>query len=63
MIKNKYVAFGIFVVCSVVLWNLLDYIYNVIITKSAFHFAFSSNLLLPLSLAIVAGYLFYLRND
>ena len=34
MIKNKKLAFGLFVVLAVVLWNLLDYLWSVFIAGS-----------------------------
>lgn len=62
MIKNKYVAFIIYVVVFLALWNVLDLLYTTLITKSAYQFAAGSDLAIPAVGAAVTGYLFFLRG-
>lgn len=62
MIKNKYVAFGLFVVLFMVGWNLLDFIWSALITKSPYNFSAGTDLAIPLVSALVIGYFLFLRN-
>lgn len=62
MIKNKYVAFGLFVVLFMVGWNLLDFIWSALITKSPYIFSTGTDLAIPLVSALVIGYFLFLRN-
>ncbi len=62
MIKNKYIAFGLFVVLFMAFWNLLDYLYSTFIAKSAYQFGAGIDLGLPIVVAIVAGYFAFLRK-
>ena len=39
MIKNKYVAFGLFVALFLVLWHLLDFLFNTFITGKGYQFS------------------------
>ena len=57
---QKYIFF-IFLV--VVFWNILDFIYSTLITKSGYNFTFDSNIGLPLVVGVVVGYLILFRND
>ncbi len=62
MIKNKVVAFILFVVLFLVFWNLLDLLYCAVITHSSYQFAGFGDLGLPAILAVTSGYLFFLRK-
>ena len=62
MIKDKKLAFGLFVVLAVVLWNLLDYLWSAFITGSPYHFSLGTDVGVPLLPAIIIGYLLFLRN-
>jgi F0F1-type ATP synthase membrane subunit a len=62
MINNKYAAFGLFIVLFLVFSNVLDFVYSVLITKSAYAFSPASDLGVPLVLAIVLGYVLILGN-
>ena len=62
MIKNKKLAFGLFVVLAVVLWNLLDYLWSVFIAGNPYHFSGATDVGAPLIPAIIIGYLLFLRN-
>ncbi len=63
MVKDKKTAFVIFVVIFMALWNLLDFLYSTLITKSGYQFRTSTDLMIPLGLALVLGYLQFLRNE
>ena len=62
MIKNRKLAFVLFVVFFLMAWNILDYLYSVALTKSAFHFSTGIDLLLPLIVSVVTGALLFLRE-
>ncbi len=63
MIKNKYVAFVLYLIVFLAFWNLLDYLYTTVLTKGAYQFAAASDGALPVILAAVSGYLFFLRKN
>ncbi len=64
MIKNKTVAYIIFVILFLVMWNLLDLIYATFITKSGYSFGGGTDMGLPLLVSLVLGYfLIYRKND
>ena len=63
MVKYKKTAFVIFVVIFMALWNLLDFLYSTLITKSGYQFKSTTDLMIPLVLALVLGYLQFLRNE
>ena len=63
MVKDKKTAFVIFVVVFMALWNLLDFLYSTLITKSGYQFKSTTDLMVPLGLALVLGYLQFLRNE
>ena len=62
MIKNKYVAFCIFLVLSFALWQLLHFLYTTFITRSGYQFSPIIDLVVPLAVAITVGWLLFLRN-
>ena len=62
MIRNRYVAFGLFVVVALAVWNLLDYLYSIVITRSVYQFAIGSDLGFPVVVAAVVGYLLFLHK-
>ena len=59
MIKNKYVAFVLFVIAFLAFWNL----YTTFITNGAYHFAAGSDGALPVGIALVSGYLLFVRKN
>lgn len=63
MIKNKYVAFVLFVIAFLAFWNLADYLYTTFITNGAYHFAAGSDGTLPVGIALVSGYLLFVRKN
>ena len=62
MIKNKYVAFGLFVALFFAIWQLLDFLYNTFITKIGYQFSPIIDLTVPLVVAVTIGYLLFLRK-
>ena len=62
MIKNKYVAFGLFVVLFFAFWHLLDFLYNTLITKNGYQFSPIIDLTIPLVAAVTIGYLLFIRK-
>ena len=63
MVKDKKTAFVIFVVIFMALWNLLDFLYSTLISKSGYQFKSTTDLMIPLGLALVLGYLQFLRSE
>ena len=62
MIKNKYVAFVLFVIAFFAVWNLADYLYTTFITSGEYHFAVGTDGALPVVVAIVCGYILFVRK-
>lgn len=62
MMKNKNVAFVLFVVLFIACWNLLDFIWSALITKSPYIFSAGTDLGIPLVAALIIGYFLFLRN-
>ena len=63
MIKNKYAAFVLFVVAFLAFWNLADYLYTTLLVSGTYHFAAGTDAAVPAALAIVSGYLLFLRKN
>jgi len=63
MIKNKYAAFALFLAAFLLFWNLLDYLYSTFITGSGYHCSAGTDLALPVAVAVVVGFLLFLRNS
>ena len=62
MIKNKVAAFILFIILFLVFWNLVDYLYSIFITGSAYRFTALSDMGLPVVVAAVSGYILFLRK-
>ena len=60
--KNKYIAYGLFLILFTVFWNLLDFLYATVITHSGYRFGAGTDLLIPIVVACVSGYLLVLRR-
>jgi len=60
--KNKYIAYGLFLIIFTAFWNLLDFLYATVITHSGYRFGAGTDLLIPLVVAGVSGYLLFLRK-
>ncbi len=63
MVRNKYVAFVLFVVAFLALWNLVDYLYTTFITNGTYRFAAITDGVIPAVVAIVIGYLLFVRKN
>lgn len=61
-LKNKYLAYALFIVIVVGFFNLFDYIYSEFITKSGFQFTAAADIGLPALVAAIMGYLLFLRK-
>ena len=59
---NKKVAYCLFVVAFMLIWNLLDFLWAMLIAKSGYHFAVATDLAVPLVVSIVIGYLLFMRK-
>ncbi len=62
MIKNKYVAFGLFVVLFLALWHLLDFLFNTFITGKGYQFLPVIDLVIPIAVSITVGFVLFLRK-
>ena len=62
MIMNKYAAFILFIIAFMALWNLVDYLYSTFITGSSYQFTAVSDMGLPVVVAVVVGYILFLRK-
>ena len=62
MIKNKTVAFVLFVVVFLLVWNVLNYIYGSYISGSGYQFEASKGIGMPSIISIMIGYLLFLRK-
>jgi len=60
--KNKYITYGLFLILFTVFWNLLDFLYATVITHSGYRFGAGTDLLIPIVVACVSGYLLVLRR-
>ena len=58
MVKNKYVQFCLFIAFVIVSWNLIQFIFN----REAYQFGLSTNMIMPLTVAIVMGYMVFIRE-
>ena len=63
MIKNRKIAFGLFVVLVLGFWTLFDYLFSRFMTRSPYDFSALSDLAIPLLIAAISGYLLFLRKS
>ncbi|MCR4962370.1 MAG: hypothetical protein K6B40_00660 [Firmicutes bacterium] len=62
MMKNKYIAFALFVVLVIAFWNLFEYLFSTFITGNVYQFSAGNDLGFPLAVAAVMGYLLFLHK-
>lgn len=62
MIKNKTVAFVIFVLVGIAIWNICELIYTSFITKSGYQFDATECIGKPALLAVLVGYALFLTK-
>lgn len=62
MNENKNKAFVIFVGAFLVIRNLLSFVFTMLIDRSAYRFDVFNDLIMPMMLAMVLGYIFIYRK-
>ena len=62
MIKNKYAAFGLFVVIFLVFWHLLDFLFTTFSTGKGYQFSPAIDLVIPLTVSVAVGCVLFLRK-
>lgn len=62
MIKNKYVAFGLFVAIFMVLWHLFDFLFNTFIKGKGYQFSPVIDLVVPIAVSVTIGCVLFLRK-
>ena len=62
MIKNKIVAFGLFVALFLILWHLFDFLFNTFITGKGYQFSPIIDLAVPLAVSVTVGCILFLRK-
>ena len=56
MIKNKYVALVAFVVCFLAFWNVAQWLWATLVTKTVFAPALGYDVIRPAVVAVIVGY-------
>ena len=59
---NKKKAYAIFVIMMLIFWDLIDFTFQVLVEKKTYVFSAGQNLIMPLVMAGVLGYLLILRR-
>lgn len=62
MIKDKRIAFALYVVLFVVLWNILDLLWSKNVNGAGYDPAAGFDIVTPLIVAVVTGYLFFIAK-
>ncbi|MBR7092911.1 MAG: hypothetical protein IKI50_07015 [Clostridia bacterium] len=62
MLKNRYAAFGLFVVVFVLFFNLLDFMYTAWIAGGTYRFSAGLDLGVPLLPGLILGYVLFLHK-
>ena len=52
MIRNKYMAFALYVFLTLVFYNALDYIHKAFVTGAGYHFNLITDLITPVLIGI-----------
>ena len=53
MNKKQILSLVIYIICFILMWNLLDFLYNTFITGNGYTFAVSTDMLAPLTLMVL----------
>ena len=53
MKKKDYLSLAVYAAGFILVWNLLDFLYSTFIRKTAYHFALTQDMILPLSMMIL----------
>ena len=51
--KKKLLAIVEYIIGFVLVWNVLDYLYSTFITRTAYHFSISQDMLMPLGMMVI----------
>lgn len=62
MIKDRKTAFTFYVILFVVIWNFADILWKVMAEQSGYTISTGFDIVTPLVIALVTGYMFFLRN-
>ena len=62
MLKDRRVAWGLFVVCFLLVWNLLDFAYTTFLTGNLWHCSAGRDGGMPLLIAMLTGYFAFGRE-
>lgn len=62
MIKNKAVAFIVFIIVFFAVWNLCDFLFTTFINNSVFNFTVLGNAIVPTVVAVVVGFITVFRK-
>lgn len=62
MLKHKGLIYVLFVICVIIVYNVLDYFYVKYISETIFSIEVETNILIPLITGLVSGYLLFLRD-
>ena len=53
MDKKKLMQIVVYVICFILFWNLLDFLYSIFITRTPYRFSMTNDMLLPLSIMVI----------
>ena len=53
MDKKKSMQIVVYVICFILFWNLLDFLYSIFITRTPYRFSMTNDMLLPLSIMVI----------
>lgn len=62
MKKSDFISIGLLALFCVVFWNLLDFIYTVLIRGGAYSFSAFNDICLPVVIGVTVGYITVLRR-
>ena len=62
MIRNKYAAFVLYVVLTVVFYNALDYVHKTFVTGAGYHFTLGTDLITPVLIGCCIFFLTTMRK-
>ena len=53
MTKKQILSLVIYIICFILMWNLLDFLFNTFVTGKGYTFALSTDMLAPLTLMVL----------
>ena len=60
--KSGFISIGMLAVFCVIFWNLIDFVYTVLIKGGAYRFSAFNDICLPLVIGMTVGYITVLRR-